>query len=129
MRLLGMRGVLGGADRRGDRPLPRPVRRVKRSPSRPAEGPGLIDPAETAHDSRGRTRDFVPDCRNLRLTLNINGEARQDGNTKDMVFSPEEQVAHVSYQLTLLAGDIFSTGTPEGFGAQPDRFLKVGDVI
>jgi 2-keto-4-pentenoate hydratase/2-oxohepta-3-ene-1,7-dioic acid hydratase in catechol pathway len=72
---------------------------------------------------------FVPDCRNLRLTLRVNGELRQDGNTRDMVFSPEEQIAHVSNQLALQPGDIFATGTPEGFGAQSDRFLRVGDVI
>jgi 2,4-diketo-3-deoxy-L-fuconate hydrolase len=74
-------------------------------------------------------REFVADCRNLRLTLKVNGELRQDGNTRDMIFSPEEQIAHVSNQLSLEPGDIFATGTPEGFGAQSNRFLKVGDVI
>ena len=74
-------------------------------------------------------RDFVPDCRNLRLTLKVNGELRQDGNSRDMVFSPEEQIAHVSNQLTLRPGDIFSTGTPEGFGAQSDSFLELGDIV
>jgi 2,4-diketo-3-deoxy-L-fuconate hydrolase len=74
-------------------------------------------------------RDFVPDCRNLRLTLKVNGELRQDGNSRDMVFSPEEQIAHVSNQLTLQPGDIFSTGTPEGFGAQSNVFLKIGDIV
>jgi 2,4-diketo-3-deoxy-L-fuconate hydrolase len=74
-------------------------------------------------------REFVPDCRNLRLTLKVNGELRQDGNSRDMVFSPEEQIAHVSNQLSLQPGDIFSTGTPEGFGAQSNFFLKVGDIV
>lgn len=74
-------------------------------------------------------RAFVPDCRNLRLTLAVNGELRQDGNSRDMIFSPEEMIAHVSNQLTLEPGDIFSTGTPEGFGAQSDRFLKPGDIV
>jgi 2,4-didehydro-3-deoxy-L-rhamnonate hydrolase len=74
-------------------------------------------------------REFVGDCRNLRLTLKVNGETRQDGNTRDMVFSPEEQVAHVSNQLTLDPGDVFSTGTPEGFGMQSERYLKLGDVF
>ena len=74
-------------------------------------------------------REFVPDCRNLRLTLKVNGALRQDGNSRDMVFSPEEQIAHVSQQLTLRPGDIFSTGTPEGFGAQSDSFLKLGDIV
>ena len=74
-------------------------------------------------------REFVADCRNLRLTLKVNGALRQDGNSRDMVFSPEEQIAHVSDQLTLQPGDIFSTGTPEGFGAQSDSFLKPGDIV
>ncbi len=74
-------------------------------------------------------RPFVPDCRNLRLTLKINGETFQDGNTRDMVFSPEEQVAHVSNQITLEPGDVFSTGTPEGLGMLSGRYLKPGDVF
>jgi 2,4-didehydro-3-deoxy-L-rhamnonate hydrolase len=74
-------------------------------------------------------RAFVPDYRNLRLRLKVNGEVRQDGTTRDMLYGVDELVAHVSNQLTLEPGDLFSTGTPEGFGAQSDRFLKVGDVI
>lgn len=74
-------------------------------------------------------RAFVPDCRNLRLTLKVNGELRQDGNSRDMLFSPEEMIAHVSNQLTLEPGDIFSTGTPEGFGAQSEKFLKPDDIV
>ncbi len=74
-------------------------------------------------------RDFVKDCRNLRLTLKVNGELRQDGNTRDMIFSPEEQIAHVSNQIALESGDIFATGTPEGFGMQSGSFLKVGDIV
>ncbi len=74
-------------------------------------------------------RAFVPDCRNLRLTLKVNGEVRQDGNTRDMVFSPEEQVAHVSNQLALEPGDVFSTGTPEGLGLMSGQYLKAGDVF
>jgi 2,4-didehydro-3-deoxy-L-rhamnonate hydrolase len=74
-------------------------------------------------------RAFVPDYRNLRLILRVNGEVRQDGTTRDMLYGPDELVAHVSNQLTLQPGDLFSTGTPEGFGAQSDRFLQLGDVI
>lgn len=74
-------------------------------------------------------RAFIPDSRNLRLITKINGEVRQDGNTRDMLYGPEELLAHVSNQLTLEPGDLFSTGTPEGFGAQSDRFLKPGDLI
>jgi 2,4-didehydro-3-deoxy-L-rhamnonate hydrolase len=74
-------------------------------------------------------RDFVRDCHALRLTLKVNGETRQDGNTSEMIFSPEEQVAHVSRQLALEPGDIISTGTPNGIGMQLGFFLKVGDVM
>ena len=72
---------------------------------------------------------FVPDCHNLRLTLKVNGELRQDGNTRDMIFTPEEQVAHVSWQLALEPGDVISTGTPNGIGMQLGFFLKVGEVM
>jgi 2,4-diketo-3-deoxy-L-fuconate hydrolase len=74
-------------------------------------------------------RAFVPDSRDLRLIMKINGEVRQDGNTRDMLYGPEELLAHVSNQLTLEPGDLFSTGTPEGFGAQSARFLKPGDIV
>lgn len=74
-------------------------------------------------------KQFVPDCRNLRLTLKVNGELRQDGNSRDMIFSPEEMISHVYNQLALEPGDIFSTGTPEGFGAQSARFLQPGDIV
>jgi 2-keto-4-pentenoate hydratase/2-oxohepta-3-ene-1,7-dioic acid hydratase in catechol pathway len=73
---------------------------------------------------------FVPNYRNLRLTLKVNGEVRQDGNTKDMVFSAEQQIEHVAHQMTLEPGDIFSTGTPEGIGMLTGaRYLQVGDVM
>ncbi|MFM9969409.1 MAG: fumarylacetoacetate hydrolase family protein [Burkholderiales bacterium] len=74
-------------------------------------------------------REFVKDCRNLRLTLKVNDQLRQDGNSRDMVFSPEEQIAHVSNQVMLEPGDVFATGTPEGFGMQSESFLKVGDIV
>jgi 2,4-diketo-3-deoxy-L-fuconate hydrolase len=74
-------------------------------------------------------RAFVPDCHKLRLTLKVNGETRQDATTAEMIFSPEEQVSHVSRQLALEPGDIISTGTPNGIGMQLGFFLKVGDVM
>jgi len=74
-------------------------------------------------------RQFVPDCRNLRLTLRVNGEIRQDGNTRDMIHSPEAQIAHVSNQLTLEPGDVISTGTPNGIGLITGKYIKTGDVI
>lgn len=74
-------------------------------------------------------RQFVPDCRNLRLTLKVNGEIRQDGNTRDMIHSPEAQVAFMSNQMTLEPGDVISTGTPNGIGIYTGVFIKVGDLI
>ena len=74
-------------------------------------------------------RQFVPDCRDLRLTLKVNGETRQDGNTKDMIHSPEAQVAFMSNQMALEPGDVISTGTPNGIGIYTGQFIKTGDVI
>jgi 2,4-diketo-3-deoxy-L-fuconate hydrolase len=72
---------------------------------------------------------FVPDCRNLRLTLKVNGEIRQDGNTRDMIHSPQAQIAHISNQVTLEPGDVISTGTPNGIGLITGKYIKAGDVI
>jgi len=74
-------------------------------------------------------RAFVPDCRNLRLVLRVNGEIRQDGNTKDMIHSPEAQIAHISNQVTLEPGDVISTGTPNGIGLITGKYIKAGDLI
>jgi 2,4-didehydro-3-deoxy-L-rhamnonate hydrolase len=74
-------------------------------------------------------RQFVPDCRNLRLTLKVNGETRQDGNTRDMIHSPETQIAFMSEQMTLEPGDVISTGTPNGIGIYTGVFIKAGDLI
>jgi 2,4-diketo-3-deoxy-L-fuconate hydrolase len=74
-------------------------------------------------------RAFVPDCRKLRLTLKVNGEIRQDGNTRDMIHSPEAQIAHISNQVTLEPGDVISTGTPNGIGLITGKYIRAGDVI
>ncbi len=74
-------------------------------------------------------RAFVPDYRDLRLTLKVSGETKQDGRAGDMVFSVEEQVAHCSTLITLAPGDIISTGTPEGVGHGAGTYLKPGDVV
>jgi 2,4-didehydro-3-deoxy-L-rhamnonate hydrolase len=74
-------------------------------------------------------RAFVPDYRNLRLTLKVNGELRQDGNTRDMIHSPEAQIAHISNQVTLEPGDVISTGTPNGIGLITGKYIRTGDVI
>lgn len=77
------------------------------------------------------TKDEIADPHNLRLWLRLNGELMQDSNTDDMVFKIPFLVHYVSQFMTLLPGDIISTGTPPGvgLGLQPPRYLKVGDVV
>lgn len=72
---------------------------------------------------------FVPDYRDLRLTLKVSGETKQDGLAGEMVFSVEEQIEHCSTLITLEPGDIVSTGTPEGVGHAAGTYLKAGDVV
>lgn len=75
------------------------------------------------------TRDAIPDPMHLRIQARVNGETRQDGNTKDMIWSIPKLIAYLS-QITLMPGDIISTGSPGGGGlANPDWLLKSGDVI
>lgn len=74
-------------------------------------------------------RAFVPDYMNLRLTLKVNGETKQDGSTGEMVFSPEEQIEFASEMIALEPGDILSTGTPAGVGHGAGTYLKPGDIV
>ncbi|MGC4021287.1 MAG: fumarylacetoacetate hydrolase family protein [Cyclobacteriaceae bacterium] len=76
------------------------------------------------------TKDEV-DFNNLRLWLKVNGKMMQDSNTDDMVFSCTYLVSYISQFMTLLPGDVISTGTPEGvgMGLKPPMYLKAGDVI
>jgi len=77
------------------------------------------------------TRDEIPDPHNLRLWLTVNGKMMQDGNTDDFIFNIPQIVSYVSQFMTLLPGDIISTGTPNGVGLgfNPPIFLKDGDVV
>lgn len=77
------------------------------------------------------TRDEVADVNNLRLWLKVNGQMRQDGNTANMIFNVPYLVSYVSQFMTLLPGDVISTGTPAGVGLgfNPPVFIKAGDVI
>jgi 2,4-didehydro-3-deoxy-L-rhamnonate hydrolase len=74
-------------------------------------------------------RDFVPDHRQLRIVLRLNGETMQDSLAGEMIFSPEEQIEYCSHMLTLEPGDMFATGTPSGVGQGRSLFLKPGDLI
>ncbi len=77
------------------------------------------------------TKDEVPDLNNLRLWLKVNGETKQDGNTKNLIFNIPFLISYVSQFMTLLPGDIISTGTPAGVGLgfNPPQYLKAGDVV
>jgi 2-keto-4-pentenoate hydratase/2-oxohepta-3-ene-1,7-dioic acid hydratase in catechol pathway len=78
------------------------------------------------------TRDEVGDPQALAMTLDVNGERMQRGNTSTMIFSVAEIIEHLSGLFTLHPGDVIATGTPPGvgMGIKPEpRFLKVGDVM
>jgi 2-keto-4-pentenoate hydratase/2-oxohepta-3-ene-1,7-dioic acid hydratase in catechol pathway len=76
------------------------------------------------------TSDEIDDVQNLSLWLNVNGQRLQQGSTSDMIFGVREVVSYVSQFMTLLPGDVISTGTPAGvgIGCKPPRFLRPGDV-
>jgi 2,4-didehydro-3-deoxy-L-rhamnonate hydrolase len=77
------------------------------------------------------TRHEVPDPQNLAMTLSVNGHRYQDGNTRTMVFGVAQLVSYISRYMTLLPGDLISTGTPPGvgLGQKPPRYLKHGDTV
>lgn len=77
------------------------------------------------------TPDEVGDVHNLRLWLSVNGEERQDGNTSNLIFNVPTVISHLSQFMSLLPGDMISTGTPAGVGGgfNPPRFLKPGDTV
>lgn len=77
------------------------------------------------------TRDAVPDPQNLALWLEVNGERRQNGNTRNMIFGVAHLVSYLSQFMRLLPGDVIATGTPAGvgLGRKPPVFLKPGDVM
>ena len=74
-------------------------------------------------------RAFVPDHMNLFIRLTVNGEVKQNGNTSQFIFTPEEQIEYASNILSLQSGDFFSCGTCGGVGQGTNTFLKVGDVM
>ncbi len=77
------------------------------------------------------TPDEIDDVDNLRLWLSVNGEMVQDGSTKTLIFNVPVLISYISRFMTLLPGDIISTGTPPGvgLGMKPPRYLNPGDVV
>jgi 2-keto-4-pentenoate hydratase/2-oxohepta-3-ene-1,7-dioic acid hydratase in catechol pathway len=77
------------------------------------------------------TKDEIADVQKLSMWLDVNGQRRQTGSTATMIFSMAKCVSYVSQFLTLLPGDIITTGTPPGvgMGMKPPSYLNVGDVV
>src|SRR6202162_262962 len=72
---------------------------------------------------------FVPNHMNLFIRLTLNGAVKQNGNTSQFIFTPEEQIEYASDILSVDTGDIFSCGTCGGVGQGTNTFLKAGDVM
>jgi 2-keto-4-pentenoate hydratase/2-oxohepta-3-ene-1,7-dioic acid hydratase in catechol pathway len=77
------------------------------------------------------TKDEIKDPQDLNMWLSVNGEMLQNSNTNDMIFGVRHVVSYLSQFMTLLPGDVISTGTPfgVGLGFKPPRFLKANDVV
>ena len=79
------------------------------------------------------TRDEITDVQNLDMTLEVNGQRRQTGNSRTMIFTCNQIVAHLSTLMTLHPGDVISTGTPPGValgkGMDGPDYLNDGDVV
>lgn len=77
------------------------------------------------------TADEIENPNNLNLWLKVNGEEMQNSNTSDFIFNIEEVVSYISQFMTLIPGDIISTGTPfgVGLGLNPPKYLKEGDIV
>lgn len=82
-------------------------------------GPALVTP------------DEIGDVQDLRLTAEVNGQLMQSGSTRDMIFPIDELIANISEDITLVPGDVISTGTPAGVGIfrDPPVVLKAGDEV
>lgn len=77
------------------------------------------------------TKDEIADVHNLKLWLSVNGKSMQNGTTSNLIFNIPFLISYVSRFMTLLPGDVISTGTPAGVGLgfNPPVYLKAGDVM
>jgi 2-keto-4-pentenoate hydratase/2-oxohepta-3-ene-1,7-dioic acid hydratase in catechol pathway len=77
------------------------------------------------------TKDEIENPNNLRLWLQLNGKTVQDSSTSDFIFNVQHVISYLSRFMTLLPGDVISTGTPSGvgMGMNPQVYLKPGDVV
>src|ERR1700692_78208 len=94
-------------------------------------------PKGKSHDTFGPlgpwlvTRDEIPDVQKLPMWLDVNGQRRQSGSTTTMIFTMAKCISYVSQFMTLLPGDIVTTGTPPGVGTgmKTPKILNAGDVV
>ena len=90
-----------------------------------------------SHDTYGPigpylvTKDEISDVNNLKMSLDVNGNKMQNGNTNTMIFNVNFIVSYLSKYMSLQPGDIITTGTPPGvgMGKKPQQFLKAGDTM
>ena len=90
-----------------------------------------------SHDTYGPvgphlvTKDEISDINNLKMSLDVNGNRMQTGNTDTMIFNVDVIVSYLSKFMSLQPGDIITTGTPPGvgMGMKPQQFLKAGDTM
>ena len=90
-----------------------------------------------SHDTYGPigpylvTKDEIADINNLKMSLDVNGQRMQTGNTNTMIFNVNIIVSYLSKFMSLQPGDIITTGTPPGvgMGMKPQQFLKAGDTM
>ena len=77
------------------------------------------------------TKDEIPDPQNLAMKLSVDGQVRQNGSTKTMVYGVKHLVSYLSQFFTLQPGDVISTGTPPGvgMGLKPPQYLKPGQTV
>jgi 2-keto-4-pentenoate hydratase/2-oxohepta-3-ene-1,7-dioic acid hydratase in catechol pathway len=77
------------------------------------------------------TRDEIADPQKLSMRLAVNGVGKQNGTTREMIFSVAELISYISRFMSLQPGDVILTGTPAGvgFGQKPPVYLKAGDVV
>ena len=75
------------------------------------------------------TKDEITNPHNLNLRTEVNGEVRQESNTKHLIFDCFDIIEHISTAFTLEVGDLILTGTPSGVGVVDNYFLKANDVV
>jgi len=74
-------------------------------------------------------KEFLPKAVDLRLTTKVNGETKQDARTSELIWDEAHMIGFLTSRLTLYPGDVISSGTPAGTGAERGTFLKPGDVV